>query len=45
MIFEATSQPAAALKAYRKALEAHPFAEAAKQGAERLQTAVDGRAL
>lgn len=45
MIFESSSEPAAALLAYRKALEVHPFAEAAKQGEARLIPQVEGRAL
>jgi tetratricopeptide (TPR) repeat protein len=45
MIFESSGEPAAALLAYRKALEVHPFAEAAKQGESRLIPQVEGRAL
>lgn len=45
MIFESSEEPAAALLAYRKALEVHPFAAAAKQGEARLIPQVEGRAL
>jgi len=45
MIFESSEEPAAALLAYRKALEIHPFAAAAKQGEARLIPQVEGRAL
>jgi tetratricopeptide (TPR) repeat protein len=45
MIFESMDYPDAALKAYRKALMIHPFAEAAKQGEKRLIPIVEGRAL
>lgn len=45
MIFESSQEPAAALLAYRKALEVHPFAAAAKQGEARLIPQVEGRAL
>jgi tetratricopeptide (TPR) repeat protein len=45
MIFESSEEPAAALLAYRKALEVHPFAVAAKQGEARLIPMVEGRAL
>jgi Tfp pilus assembly protein PilF len=45
MIFESVSEPSAALLAYRKALEIHPNAEAAKQGEMRLVRTVEGRAL
>jgi len=42
MIFESIERPEAALLAYRKALEVHPHAEAAKQGEKRLTRAVEG---
>ncbi len=45
MIFESVTEPAAALHAYRKALEIHPNADAAKRGERRLIRAVEGRAL
>ncbi len=45
MIFESIDRPAAALKAYRKALAIDPFLEAAKQGEKRLSVLVDGRPL
>ena len=45
MIFESIDKPAAALKAYRKALAIDPFLEAAKQGEKRLSVLVDGRPL
>jgi tetratricopeptide (TPR) repeat protein len=42
MIFESIERPEAALLAYRKALEIHPHAEAAKQGEKRLIRMVEG---
>ncbi len=45
LIFESIDQPAAALKAYRKALTIHPFAEAAKRGEKRLSVIVEGRPM
>jgi tetratricopeptide (TPR) repeat protein len=45
MIFESIDKPAAALKAYRKALAIDPFLEAAKQGEKRLTVLVEGRPL
>jgi tetratricopeptide (TPR) repeat protein len=45
MIFESVDRPEAALKAYDKALEIHPLAQAAVQGKKRLERAVNGSAL
>lgn len=45
MIFESIERPEAALKAYRKALEVHPHAEAAAQGEKRLVRVVEGTPL
>lgn len=45
MIFESVDRPEAALKAYEKALEIHPLAEAAVQGKRRLDGIVNGRPL
>lgn len=45
MIFESLEEPRAALRAYRKVLEIHPHAAAAKQGESRLIVQVEGRAL
>ncbi|MEY4782144.1 MAG: hypothetical protein RIR41_79 [Pseudomonadota bacterium] len=45
MIFESVDRPEAALKAYDKALEIHPLAQAAVQGKRRLDRIVNGRAL
>jgi len=45
MIFESIERPEAALLAYRKALEIHPHAEAAKQGEKRLMRIVEGMPL
>ena len=45
MIFESVDRPEAALKAYDKALEIHPLAQAAVQGKRRLDRSVNGRAL
>ncbi len=45
MIFESIERPEAALKAYAKALEIHPHAQAAVQGQKRLERAVNGRSL
>jgi len=45
MIFESVDRPEAALKAYDKALEIHPMAQAAVQGKRRLDRVVNGRAL
>jgi len=45
MIFESVDRPEAALKAYDKALEIHPLAQAAVQGKRRLDRIVKGRAL
>jgi tetratricopeptide (TPR) repeat protein len=42
MIFESIERPEAALLAYRKALEVHPNAAAAKQGEKRLIRIVEG---
>ncbi len=45
MIFESIEEPDAALRAYRKVLEIHPHAAAAKQGEARLIVQVEGRSL
>lgn len=45
MIFESIDRPDAALKAYDKALEIHPLAQAAVQGKRRLDRVVNGRPL
>lgn len=45
MIFESIDKPEAALKAYRKALAIHPWAEAARAGEKRLIVQVEGRQL
>lgn len=45
MIFESVDRPEAALKAYDKALEIHPMAQAAVQGKRRLDRVVNGRSL
>lgn len=45
MIFESIERPDAALKAYEKALEIHPHAQAAVQGKKRLDRVVNGRSL
>ena len=45
MIFESIERPEAGLLAYRKALEIHPHAEAAKQGEKRLMRIVEGMPL
>jgi tetratricopeptide (TPR) repeat protein len=45
MIFESVDRPDAALKAYDKALDIHPLAEAAVQGKRRLDRVVNGSAL
>jgi tetratricopeptide (TPR) repeat protein len=45
MIFESIERPEAGLLAYRKALEIHPHAEAAKQGEKRLMRVVEGMPL
>lgn len=45
MIFESIDEPDAALRAYRKVLEIHPHAAAAKQGEARLVIQVEGRSL
>jgi tetratricopeptide (TPR) repeat protein len=45
MIFESVDRPDAALKAYEKALEIHPLAQAAVQGKKRLDRTVNGRAI
>jgi tetratricopeptide (TPR) repeat protein len=45
MIFESIDRPEAALKAYRKALEIHPHAQAAVQGEKRLKRVVEGSPL
>ncbi len=42
MIFESIERPEAALRAYRKALEIHPHAIAAKQGEARMSRIVEG---
>lgn len=45
MIFESIEEPDAALRAYRKVLEIHPHASAAKEGEARLMIQVEGRPL
>jgi tetratricopeptide (TPR) repeat protein len=45
MIFESIDRPDAALKAYDKALEIHPLAQAAVQGRRRLDRVVNGSPL
>lgn len=45
MIYEDMGQEKAALEAYRRALEIHPFLDAAKQGVSRLEPKVDGQDL
>lgn len=45
MIFESIERPEAAMRAYEKALEIHPHAEAAVQGKKRLDRVVNGRPL
>jgi len=45
MLFESVDRPEAALKAYDKALEIHPLAQAAVQGKRRLDGVVNGRPL
>jgi len=45
MIFESVDRPEAALKAYDRALEIHPMAQAAVEGRRRLDGVVNGRAL
>ena len=45
MLFESVDRPEAALKAYDKALEIHPLAQAAVQGKRRLDRVVNGRPL
>jgi Tfp pilus assembly protein PilF len=43
MIFESIEQPPAALRAWRKVLEIHPFSEAALEAEKRLTRSVEGR--
>lgn len=45
LIYEDMGQEKAALEAYRRALEIHPFLDAAKQGVSRLEPKVDGQDL
>ncbi|MBL8559279.1 MAG: tetratricopeptide repeat protein [Hyphomonadaceae bacterium] len=45
LIYEDMGQEKAALEAYRRALEIHPFLETAKQGVARLEPKVDGQDL
>ncbi len=45
MIFESIERPEAALRAYDKALEIHPHAQAAVQGKKRLDRVINGRPL
>jgi Tfp pilus assembly protein PilF len=45
MIFESLDQPDAALHAYRKAVEIHPFASAAKEAVKRLIPRTEGRSF
>lgn len=45
MIYEDMGQEKAALEAYRRALEIHPFLNNAKQGVSRLEPKVDGQDL
>jgi hypothetical protein len=45
MIFESIDRPAAAMRAYEKALEIHPHLEAAEQGKTRLDRIVNGSPL
>jgi tetratricopeptide (TPR) repeat protein len=43
MIYEDMGQEKAALNAYRRALEIHPFLDSAKQGLQRLEPKVEGQ--
>ena len=43
MIYEDMGQEKAALNAYRRALEIHPYLEAAKQGVQRLEPKIEGQ--
>ncbi len=43
MIYESVGREDAALRAYREALEIHPFLEQARRGAERLEDATSGQ--
>ncbi|MDX2234125.1 MAG: tetratricopeptide repeat protein [Hyphomonadaceae bacterium] len=45
MIYEDMGQEKAALEAYRRALEIHPFLDAAKQGVARLEPKIEGQDL
>ncbi|MDZ4776481.1 MAG: hypothetical protein SGJ23_06815 [Alphaproteobacteria bacterium] len=45
LIYEDMGQENAALEAYRRALEIHPFLDTAKQGVSRLEPKVDGQDL
>lgn len=45
MIYEDMGQEKAALEAYRRALQIHPFLDAAKQGAGRLEPKIEGQDL
>ena len=45
LIYEDMGQEKAALEAYRRALEIHPFLDTAKQGVSRLEPKVDGQDL
>jgi tetratricopeptide (TPR) repeat protein len=45
MIFESIERPEAALRAYEKALEIHPHAQAAVEGRKRIDRVVNGRPL
>ena len=45
MIFESIDRPAAAMRAYEKALEIHPHLEAAKEAKTRLDRVVNGSPL
>jgi tetratricopeptide (TPR) repeat protein len=43
MIYEDMGQEKAALNAYRRALEIHPFLDSARQGLQRLEPKVEGQ--
>ena len=43
MIYEDMGQEKAALAAYRRALEIHPFLDTAKQGVQRLEPKIEGQ--
>lgn len=45
LIYEDMGQEKAALEAYRRALEIHPFLDAARQGVSRLEPKVEGQDL